>query len=413
MSSFWLEYTQDGQRREFSFDKSAVSIGRDKGSDFVLDHPTVSRQHAQIIFGAGGPQLVVLSRGGLTAIDGSQVHGQVELFDGSEIHFGQLTFTFRSNQAPRRPQGNGTNGWANGGQPLPNAPLASGSWNPASESTDWSPGSQEWAGPSQTTGQSAPATDDAWNPGGWDAPASGGGAAAESEPDLVSWDDIANQADPEENFATQGVTDFEKMQQARAKLESQSKGPNKVLIAALVLVVGGMGYAFLKPKKKSKGGPAITDVKTFDETPVITYMAGDIDCVGKAACEQAAVASYSVGKSTWEQRDADITNLYMSYAHFDKSTKLLEAGDVAPIPADLADVQSRKDEIKRLMDEKFQGYRVKFHNQKKLKRYREMVETLDHISAYFPDPRSKYHKWAQEQALEMKSEGIYPKAPRF
>ena len=39
MSSFWLEYIQDGQRREFSFDKASVSVGRDKASDFVVPGP--------------------------------------------------------------------------------------------------------------------------------------------------------------------------------------------------------------------------------------------------------------------------------------------------------------------------------------------------------------------------------------
>lgn len=103
MPSFWLEHAENGQNREFSFQSAQISIGRDKGSDFVLDHPTVSRAHALIRHQHGGFYLIVLSKGGMTALDGQQVHGEVALYDGSVVHIGQLEFRFRSREAAPRP----------------------------------------------------------------------------------------------------------------------------------------------------------------------------------------------------------------------------------------------------------------------------------------------------------------------
>lgn len=443
MSSFWLEYVKDGEQRQFSFDASTVSIGRDKASDFVLDHPTVSRQHARIVFGQRGPQLVVLSRGGLTAIDGTQVSGEVELFDGSEIHFGQLAFTFRSNQAPRRPQ-NGADGWSQS-QQMGAAPTASANWQqPASPSASWNPagsqpqvqqpaqqqalgqpmgsqqfGSQQPAAPQPSPrssgidwgdGEAAASGAQSWSPGGWD---TAGAGAAESEPDLVSWDDIANSADDEESYAQQGITDFEKMQQARARLEKQSKGTNPILVGGAGLLIVGLIVWIMFGGKGPEGTTTQVTEKDFNERPVITYVQGDIDCVGRAACEKAAIDSYRVGVKTWEQRDADIVNMYESYRLLDMASKFLEKGEVTPLPAELGDLEARKDEIKQIMDAKFQGYRVTFHDHKKTKRYRQMADTLTRINAYFPDKRSKYNEWASQRELEMKNQGVFPATPRY
>lgn len=99
MASFWLEFDQDGRRQQYNFDAQQVTVGREQGSDLFLDHPTVSRQHAIIRTDARGVRLVVLSKSGLTAVNGTPVQGEVELTDGTQLHFGQLGFVFRSNQA--------------------------------------------------------------------------------------------------------------------------------------------------------------------------------------------------------------------------------------------------------------------------------------------------------------------------
>nr|MBA2661203.1 FHA domain-containing protein [Lujinxingiaceae bacterium] len=104
MASFWLEYEQNGNLQKFPFDAQSISIGRDKGSDFVLDHPTISRQHALIMNdGQGSFRLVALSRGGLTALEGTPVQSEIALYDGAVLHLGKLWFRFRSEYAPRRP----------------------------------------------------------------------------------------------------------------------------------------------------------------------------------------------------------------------------------------------------------------------------------------------------------------------
>lgn len=100
MTSFQLEYAGDNQSQTFDFEGDSITIGRDKSSDFVLDHPTVSRQHAVIVNQGEGFELVVLSRGGLTAVDGEPIEANVPLYDGATLYFGKLKFRFRSPHAP-------------------------------------------------------------------------------------------------------------------------------------------------------------------------------------------------------------------------------------------------------------------------------------------------------------------------
>ncbi len=96
MGQFWLEFDNQGSRQRFDFNQMSVSIGRDPSSDFHLDHPTVSRQHALIVQGQGTHQLVVLSQNGLTAINGQKVGGTVDLRAGQLIQLGELQFVFHS-----------------------------------------------------------------------------------------------------------------------------------------------------------------------------------------------------------------------------------------------------------------------------------------------------------------------------
>ncbi|MDX1746882.1 MAG: FHA domain-containing protein, partial [Halobacteriales archaeon] len=99
MSHFWLEVETDGHRQRFDFDQQTVSVGRDQASDFHLDHPTVSRRHALFVESGGEYQLVVLSKNGLTAVDGSRVSGTVDLRPGQTLQFGEIQLAFRTDQS--------------------------------------------------------------------------------------------------------------------------------------------------------------------------------------------------------------------------------------------------------------------------------------------------------------------------
>lgn len=179
--SFWLEFNDNGQKREFTFQSQQVSIGRVKAADFVLDHPTVSRQHAVIQMTPGGPRLLVISQGGLTAVNGRQVYGEVALHDGATINFGQLTFVFRCVEE-------------------------------------------------QTTTAFTPPQVESHFPDS----ISGG---------IQSWDDIAAGAvEEEEDYQ---ATNFQRLQEAQKRANQQSKGNSPLLLIAAVLLGGGMlAYAY-------------------------------------------------------------------------------------------------------------------------------------------------------------------------
>jgi len=81
------------------------------------------------------------------------------------------------------------------------------------------------------------------------------------------------------------------------------------------------------------------------------------------------------------------------------------------LPAQLADLEATKTEIRAEMDAIFQQYRVKYHDKKTRKMYQDMSDILREITAYFPDKRCLYNRWAFQREREMKEEGVFPKSP--
>src|SRR6266567_3896809 len=73
---------------------NVITIGRTPSSDVVIDHPTVSGQHAVLTRSPSGYRLKDLGSTNGTQIDGVSIT-DAELKDGAEIRFGYVTGVFR------------------------------------------------------------------------------------------------------------------------------------------------------------------------------------------------------------------------------------------------------------------------------------------------------------------------------
>ena len=71
-----------------------ITIGRTPSNDVVIDHPTVSWQHAVLTKWPSGYRLKDLGSTNGTQIDGVSIT-DAELKDGAEIRFGYVTGVFR------------------------------------------------------------------------------------------------------------------------------------------------------------------------------------------------------------------------------------------------------------------------------------------------------------------------------
>ncbi len=438
MPSFWLEYDNNGDIQEFSFDADSVTIGRDKASDFVLDHPTVSRQHAVIVHKSGSYHLVVLSRGGLTAIDGQQVHGEVMLYDHSALNLGQLQFRFRSDFAPQKPAGGqqasfaasfansaGGAGAAGGyggqaqGQSLGAQAQGGGFGGPAQgggfgaqaqgggfggQAQQGGAGGFSGAGAQQGGGQAgfglgnSPADGTATPNGGG---ANGGGEAA-NEAGIVSWDEIASSSEAmDDDGQPKETTVYERMQGGKKKDEKT----NPVLVAvAGAGIIGLLYYSFFMG---SPGGPPPVkpDKALKDPTPVVI----EVSCMGEAACMHNAEESYKVGLEKLEKKDVAIPNLFEGYKKLLEAKQYLDKAGKKKVPADMSKLEDKRKQARAELTEIFKNYRVKFHQAKKRKLYKDMVKALDAVKTYFPDKTAREHKWAMAEELDMKKQGVYPK----
>ncbi|WP_168210838.1 FHA domain-containing protein [Persicimonas caeni] len=442
MPSFWLEYDNNGDIQEFSFDSDSVSVGRDKGSDFVLDHPTVSRQHAVIVFKNGSYYLVVLSRGGLTAIDGQQLQGEQMLYDGNMLHLGQLQFRFRSNHAPQKPAnhaqqqapqaaGFGAQGGGNqnqfgggnqnqfgGGNQNQNQFGGGGNQN-QNQFGGGGFGQQSQSGFGGQNGQGGGQGGQGQYANGFgfgDSPAGGtdanmGGAQPQpndaqadggSESGIISWDEIASSSEAmEEADRPKEATVYDRMQQGKKKNEQTN--PLLVVVAGAA-IVGLLWFTFFNDP--GGGGGKQKDKVPVEEQPPVVI---EVSCMGESACLQKAKDAYSVGIEKLEKKDAAISNRFEGYKKLLETEKYLEKAGKTELPKEMAKLEPAKASIRKELTDIWRQRRLQYHKAKKRSRHREMAQALDTVKAYFPDPTARENRWAAGEELYMKKKGIYPK----
>lgn len=361
--NFKLEYFVDGQRMEQSFDRPQIVIGRDQSVDFVLNNNTVSRQHAVITVDHTGARLTVLSRGGMTAVNGRQVSGEVLLTDGCQLHFGQLAFTFRAALIqPAAPAWNPVAPQPSTPAPIPQAPVLRESPKPELKNE---------------------------NTGG-----------------IRTWDDIAAGADEEDEDLDQPddiASNFQKLQRATEKADKNSKGTSPVLIAIGALLAVGMLTFTFWPTDDA----AVAVEKSNGDRSVIEWKDGDIVCTVPADCKAKAIRLYQVAIETFEKREVDIVNLYTSYKNMDQAERLIKRGEITEEVAEMKGIATLKAKALVIMERKFVVARQDFHRHSQRNENQKMSNVLNEIQKYFPDKRCKYNRWANVQERSMRDKGEY------
>lgn len=412
MASFWLEFDQDGRVQKFPFDKPAVAIGRDKSSDFVLDHPTISRQHAVIVTDAPGVyRLMALSRGGGTAMDGVPVTSDAQLHDGAYLQLGQIGFRFHSEYAPRRQAA------APAPRPAPSPSaqpqgFAQGGWNAGAPAGFGQPPGQGFGAPAPGGFGQAPAQGFGGAPGGFGQGAAPGGFGQASPSPVTtisrtgadaggikSWDEIAQSADNNEEVG-QAPTNFEKIQSA----SKNEKSNPVVVLGGGLLAVGMLVWSFMPAGGGgAKEGAGQVDLESQPPVEIV------VDCLGESDCVRQAQKRYQLGKAQIDKKDVEVANLFEGYRALLESQALLEKGGVVQLPTEMADVEARKVAARAELDALLKKQQVRFHQSKLRDDHREMVVALDTIKSYFPNPTAREHKWALQQEVDMKNRNIYPR----
>lgn len=425
MPSFWIEIEHNGAMQNFPFEgKSDVCFGRDQMADFVLDHPTVSRQHARIQHNPqSGYSLLVMSQGGLTAVDGQRVSGHVPIYDGSVLNFGQIRMIFRSHEAQPKPGGGFG---APPGQPsgFGAPPGQTGGFGapPGQPSGFGAPPGQAGGGfgapPGQPSGgfgaaaqQPAPPQQPAQPIGGG---FSGFNAAPPNPEDDSSiggeaaslWDQIAAEGEAELEEDGLGdapqVSDFERMNQAQAKADEG--GTNPALIIVTLLALGGVGYLFLAPPE---GPQKIKNVGTPAGPLKCDDMTVQVKCIGKEDCLEQALAEFKIGQQLYEKQDTRVSNLFESFRKMRQAEELLKQGNLE-IPPEMKALGDQKQRSCDELNTKFKKYGVDYKFREGRDMHDNMAEILISLQNIFPDKASGPYKWAELRETEMRSKGIYP-----
>lgn len=378
MASFWLEFEQAGDIKQANFESESVTIGRDRACDFVLDHPTVSRQHALIVHqGSGIFQLVVLSRGGLTAVDGQPAQAQeVPLFDGSMVTLGQYSLRFRCNQA----------------QPRPGGPFPFGGYGAGAGGLGGTSG-QPMAGPSG--GPVLSAADNAANA------ATAQRAEDKKGAGIVTWDEIASSSAAMEEEEVGVVSDFERIQAAK-----KDEGSSPVLVIGGVLAIVGLLVVALLASAGGDNNRDIVDnsIPWEERTPVEI----SVSCLDGPECRRRAENSYDQAMALLERRDVETGNLFEAYKRLLELEAYLEKTGSGEVPERLRDWKEHHDKVRAELDTMFGRWRMEYHRASTLNRHEEMADILIAVNSYFPDRTAKEARWARDEEILMKNQGIYP-----
>ncbi len=437
MATFWLEYEQNGNLQKFPFDAQSISIGRDKSSDFVLDHPTISRQHAIITHdGRGNFRLVALSRGGLTAIERVPVQGEVELYDGAVLHIGQLWFRFRSDYAAKRApaqapnqggyggmggspgqQGQGYGGMGGGsGQSQGFGNAGGGQGQGAGSFGSMGGGQGQGAGsfgsmggdPGQGAGSfgnmggdSSQGMGSFGNMGGQ--PLGNGPAKPGNDAGIVSWDEIAQskEAIHGDDYVPE-ATDYDRI--SAAGTEREKTNPLLVIIGVL-LAVGMLGWVFLS----DDGSTVSSERAEFDlsELPPVEIK---VSCIGEVDCMRQARATYARGIDLIEKQDVENRNLFAGYMRMLEVRALLAEAGVAGIPEEMKALEPTEKAARQALDRKFREFKVQFHQSQQKKDSMEMVRVLNSVIVFFPERTAREYRWATNMETDMKRNGSYPRS---
>ena len=389
MGLFWLEFEQGGRVEQVSFDTSSVAIGRGRECDFVLDHPTVSRQHARIVHrGRESFALVILSEGGLTAIDARPARqSEVKLYDGTRITLGKHTVTFRSTMAPRKPAGAGVE--AAGGGDLHGAHTTASA--PDYNDTGFGGGVGM-----RTTGKTS-GSDKA---SGTDEFGVEKDNARDKGKSIMSWDEIAASSDENDDVEPGPGANSRRLQRGG----DQDEESNPIIVfGALGVAVVMLVFAVFAGGGGSEEGS--DSGSSFDDMPPIEV---SVSCLDEVDCRDRAREAYEQGLDLLERRSVERSNLFRGYEQLVKAESYLTEGGVDEIPSDLEQWQEKHDEARESLDKQFAEYRMRFHQAQTRQRYTDMAEVLEEVESFFPEREARENWWARQHERRMKSEGTYP-----
>ncbi len=91
-----LEWIEGEETRQINLPEvGALRLGRDPESDVVFDDLSVSRRHAEVLCGPGGPILRHVSRNSPTWLNGKLIVGQASIGAGDEIRLSTIELHVR------------------------------------------------------------------------------------------------------------------------------------------------------------------------------------------------------------------------------------------------------------------------------------------------------------------------------
>jgi len=92
----------DGENRVFDLYGEDITIGRERGHDMQLVHPSVSRDHAELAWRSGGYAIVDVGSHNGIYVNGDRVESTLSLASGDVIRLGRYELVYVDGDVPSR-----------------------------------------------------------------------------------------------------------------------------------------------------------------------------------------------------------------------------------------------------------------------------------------------------------------------
>lgn len=219
---------------------------------------------------------------------------------------------------------------------------------------------------------------------------------------VQTWDDVAAEAATLQEVSDDPIEGLAKLHNVDDD-DTLRKITLGTLVGLMAVVLGLLMMMPNEPILLGQEDDAITDIDVSKLEPV-EHMPRAIRCFSEAECVAMATRELEIAKTSWDNRNSDYENRFRAFDHADRARQLLAAQDLEM--SKVPELEGTWNQTRDELDAIFQSLRVSFFIALSQKRYEDALETLRLAEVYFPTPRAREKRWAENLKLAMKERGI-------
>ncbi len=222
---------------------------------------------------------------------------------------------------------------------------------------------------------------------------------------VKTWEEVAAEAaefqEPEAHYGENRLLSL------MDKDAENAKQRTLILGGVTLLMVVITAFLLLTPSEPITIGQQEEDkVKEIDISGMshIEHIPENVRCYSERECIAMAERRLQIARTEWENRDADYENRYRAFEQADIARLLVEEGGADPSALD--GLSEFWDQSRDELDALHKSLRVSFYIAMSQEKYEDAFKVIELTKMFFPSPRAREYRWAENLRLGLKEKGI-------